>query len=416
LEITMPPVIDSTPAITPAFRLAFRPFFLGAALFSILAIGWWSWWWLSPSSWMPYGGVLWWHAHEMLFGFACAVIAGFLLTAVQNWTGIPGLKGRALMALFGLWLLGRLSISAPIEIAPFIIATIDSSFLITVACCMAYPVIAAKRWRNLMFVPLLLSLAGLNITSHLSIQRDPELALRAVQTSIFLICLIVAIIAGRVVPMFTTNGLASAGITIAKPEPNRSLEVVSLLSLLLVVLAHLYGFEQLSPPLLLGLLALATASNTLRFVRWQFWRCLSVPLLWSLHLAYAFLPIGLGALFLQQLGLQRLGLQPLKLLSNPSAVLHCFTVGVIGSVILTMIARVSLGHTGQPLKPHRLMSAAFVCILFAALLRFIIPSLWPSQAHIGIGLAGAGWVLAYGIFCYCYSGLLTTARADGKPG
>lgn len=400
------PAAQPVPQPLPIFALAFRPFFLGAALFSLLAIGWWSWWWLNPSSWMPYGGLLWWHGHEMVFGFTCAVIAGFLLTAVQNWTGVPGLKGRPLMALFGLWLLGRLSISLPLNLPTEMIAAIDSSFLFAVALCMAYPVILAKRWRNLMFVPLLLILAGLNITSHLSLVDSPAMALHAIKTGVFLICLIVAIIGGRVMPMFTTNGLAAAGIRITKPEAIRPLELTSLLSLLLVVCAYSYGFEQLNPTLLLSLLVLASVSNTLRFLRWQFWRCLSVPLLWSLHLAFAFLPIGLLALTLQQLGL----------LTNPSALLHGFTVGVIGSVILAMIARVSLGHTGRALQPPKLMSLAFACILCAALLRFLLPNLWPQYTNLGVALAGAGWVVAYGIFCLCYAGPLCRPRPDGKAG
>lgn len=390
----------------PILRLAFRPFFLFGTLFSVLAIGWWSWWWLNPTAWVPYGGVIWWHGHEMIFGFAAAIVVGFLLTAVQNWTGVPGLRGLPLALLFGLWLAGRLLISFGDTLPTEIIAAVDSSFLLAAAMAMAYPVIVAKRWRNLMFVPILLVLSGLNITSHLAISDDPLLAMKALQTAVLLISLIVAIIGGRVMPMFTTNGLMAAGIKITKPEPKRWLELCSLLSLLLVVISSLTGFDQLPNGFTVSLLAFASIANTVRFLRWGFWRTWPVPLLWSLHLAYMFLPLGLIALLLLEVGL----------LNNTSAALHCFTVGTIGGMILSMVSRVSLGHTGRPLQPPKPMSLAFSLLLLGAVIRVIIPGWAPAYSNVGIGLAGIFWVLAFGIFCGCYSRLLLTARADGKPG
>lgn len=391
---------------TPVLRLAFRPFFLFGALFSVIAIGWWTWWWLNPSAWSPYGDAIWWHGHEMIFGFAAAIVIGFLLTAVQNWTGVPGLRGLPLGLLFGLWLAGRLLISFGDAIAAEVIIIVDSSFLLVAAMAMAYPVITAKRWRNLMFVPILLALCGLNITSHLALHNDPLLAMKVLQTAVLLIILIIGIVGGRVMPMFTTNGLMSAGIKIAKPEPKRWLELSSLLSLLLVVISSLIGFDQLPNTFTIALLAFAATANSIRFLRWGFWRCWSVPLLWSLHLAYMFLPLGLIALLLVEIGL----------LKNVSAALHCFTVGTIGGMIISMIARVSLGHTGRPLIAPKPMVLAFTLLLLAATLRVILPGWFPNYTNIGIGFAGVLWVTAFAIFCVCYAKVLISPKPDGTAG
>jgi uncharacterized protein involved in response to NO len=390
----------------PILRLAFRPFFLFGVLFSVIAIGWWSWWWLNPSAWTPYGGAIWWHGHEMIFGFAAAIVVGFLLTAVQNWTGVPGLSGLPLGLLFGLWFGARLLISFGSSINTAVIIIVDSSFLLVAAMAMAYPVITARRWSNLMFVPILLALCGLNITSHLALQNNPLLAMKALQTAILLIILIIGIVGGRVMPMFTTNGLMTAGIKITKPEPKRWLELSSLLSLLLVVISSLIGFDQLPNTFTITLLAFAATANSIRFLRWGFWRCWSVPLLWSLHLAYMFLPLGLIALLLVEVGF----------LKNVSAALHCFTVGTIGGMILSMISRVSLGHTGRPLITPKLMSLAFTLLLLAATLRVILPGWFPAYSTFGIGLAGVLWVAAFSIFCGCYGKVLISPRPDGKAG
>jgi uncharacterized protein involved in response to NO len=390
----------------PILRLAFRPFFLFGALFSVLAIGWWTWWWLNPSVWTPYGGAVWWHGHEMIFGFAAAIVVGFLLTAVQNWTGVPGLRGLPLGLLFGLWLAGRLLISFGGAIAAEVIIIVDSSFLLVAAMAMAYPVITAKRWRNLMFVPILLVLCGLNLTSHLALQSNPLLAMKALQTAVLLISLIIGIVGGRVMPMFTTNGLMTAGIKITKPEPKRWLELSSLLSLLLVVISSLIGFDQLPNAFNISLLAFTAITNSFRFLRWGFWRCWSVPLLWSLHLAYMFLPLGLIALLLVEIGL----------LENISAALHCFTVGTIGGMILSMISRVSLGHTGRPLIAPKPMVLAFILLLLGTALRVILPGWFSAYSAVGIGLAGILWVTAFAIFCGCYAKVLISPKPDGTAG
>jgi uncharacterized protein involved in response to NO len=393
---------DSPMNLTPLFGLAFRPFFLGGAIFSVLAIGWWSWFWLAPQPWMPYGGPIWWHGHEMIFGFSAAIVVGFLLTAVQNWTGVPGIRGVPLLLLWLSWLTGRLVLALGSSLPSTVIVVADIMFLLFAAMAMAYPVFKVRQWRNIMFVPILLALALLNSLSHWGVlSQQPALTTKALHGAIMLVMLIVAIIGGRVMPMFTANG---AGIE--KPLPIAWLEKASLLSLLAIVVFTFTGFDLLPRPLVIALLAVSALFNTWRFLRWKFWRCWHVPLLWSLHLAYAFLPLGLMALAAYHL----------ELINNISIPMHYFTVGGMGGMILAMITRVSLGHTGRPLQPPKPMAIAFALILLAAAVRVGLPTLIPQHFNTAIALAGLGWVLAYALFVICFTPILMQPRPDEKPG
>lgn len=389
-------------AIPPFLRLAFRPFFLCGTLFSLLAIAWWSWYWLNPSSWMPYGGPIWWHGHEMIFGFAAAIVVGFLLTAVQTWTGVVGLRGTPLAILLTFWLAGRLVLFFGANLPLQLPVLIDSLFLFSAALAMAYPVLRVRQWRNLMFVPILFALGLLNLMSHWGVlSEQPLLATKALHGGVMLITLVVAIIGGRVMPMFTANGTGTA-----KVAPIKWLELSSLFSLLAVAALAFSGYDLLPQGALVGLLAFSAVANGWRFGRWGFWRCWRLPLLWSLHFSFAFIPLGLIALALHHAGL----------LASGSAALHCFAVGAIGGMILAMISRVSLGHTGRLLEPPALMSAAFALILLSALVRVVLPALVPTYMNWGIALAGFSWVAAYGIFLVCYTPFLLAPRLDGRPG
>jgi uncharacterized protein involved in response to NO len=338
----------------------------------------------------------------MIFGFAAAIVVGFLLTAVQNWTGVPGIRGIPLLLLWLSWLVGRLVLAFGDSLAPALIASSDISFLLFAAMAMSYPVLKVRQWRNIMFVPILLTLAFLNGLSHWSVLTDQAaLATKALHGAITLVMLIVAIIGGRVIPMFTANGAGTE-----KALPIAWLEKASLLSLLAIVVFTFAGFDLLPRAVTVSLLALSAFFNTWRFLRWRFWRCWQVPLLWSLHLAYAFLPLGLIALTAFHMGF----------INTASIPMHFFAVGGIGGTILAMISRVSLGHTGRTLQPAKLMSAAFACILFAAMVRVVIPVLMPQYFTIAITIAGVGWMIAYCLFVLCYAPMLVQPRIDGKPG
>ena len=389
-------------AILPLLRLAFRPLFLAGTLFSIIAIAWWAYFWVYPNDWSPYGGPVWWHGHEMLFGFGAAIVVGFLLTAVQSWTGVIGIRGKPLAALVLMWLSGRLLLAFGSALPVWLIAAADVSYLLFAAIAMAYPVIKVKQWRNLMFVPMLFIMALLNIVSHWAvINEQPQLAIHSLHATIMLFVLIISVVGGRVIAAFTANTTGCE-----RAQPVQWLETVSIVSIMFMLIIAFYGFTNVPSALLFIFSSVAALSNGGRFLRWGFQRSWSDPMLWSLHLAYAFIPLGFIALALHSAGL----------IDNVSAALHSFTVGAIGGMILAMISRVTLGHTGRPLNPHKLVPLAYICILSAAIIRMVLPAWIPELSSWAIVTAGILWVLAYGVYIFVYAPMLVTTRADGNPG
>ena len=389
-------------AIPPVLRLAFRPLFLGGTLFSIIIIAWWSYFWLNPFNWQPYGGPIWWHGHEILFGFGASIVVGFLLTAVQTWTGVIGLRGRPLLVLALAWLLGRLLLAFGARLPLWLVMAGDLLFLIFAAIAMAYPVFRAKQRQNMIFVPMLAILALLNGISHWGVvTNQPEVAQLSLHGAIMMFVLIIAILGGRVIPFFTANG---AGVE--KKPPIKWLEIVSIVSIMLLVAVAFFGFNKVPSNLLLAFSGIAAIANGWRFLRWNGQHCAKIPLLWSLHLSYAFIPLGLIVLALFAAGHT----------SSLSAAMHCFTAGAMGGMILAMISRVTLGHTGRPLQPPKLMSLGYIAIIVGAILRVVFPGWFPDGSSWAIGLAGGLWVLGYGIYVFYYGPMLVSTRADGRPG
>ena len=334
-------------AIPPVLRLAFRPLFIGGTLFSIIIIAWWSYFWLNPFNWQPYGGPIWWHGHEILFGFGASIVVGFLLTAVQTWTGVIGLRGRPLLVLALAWLLGRLLLAFGARLPLWLVMAGDLLFLIFAAIAMAYPVFRAKQRQNMIFVPILAILALLNGISHWGVvTNQPEVAQLSLHGAIMMFVLIIAILAGRVIPFFTANG---AGVE--KKPPIKWLEIVSIVSIMLLVAVAFFGFNKVPSNLLLAFSGIAAIANGWRFLRWNGQHCAKIPLLWSLHLSYAFIPLGLIVLALFAAGHT----------SSLSAAMHCFTAGAMGGMILAMISRVTLGHTGRPLQPPQTNVSRLYC-------------------------------------------------------
>ena len=388
--------------IPTLLRLAFRPLFLGGTLFSVIAMAWWTYYWLNPMAWEPYGGPFWWHAHEMLFGFGSAIVVGFLLTAVGAWTGVTGLRGKLLGVLALSWLLGRLLLAFGSSLPAWVVAAADVSFLIFAAAAMAYPVIKVRQWRNLIFAPMLLALALLNGISHWAVlSQRPDLALQSLHGAVMMITLFITIVGGRVIPFFTAN--ASAYV---RRPPLQWLEVLSAGSVIVLVVLAFVGFSRMPAAVVVPLCTAAALLNGWRFLRWGFQYTGKAPLLWSLHLSYAFIPLGLLALALFSAGA----------LSSASIALHCFTVGAIGGMILSMISRVTLGHTGRQLQPPRAIVPAYIFIFLAGVIRVLVPALWPEFGQWAIAISGSLWVLAYGIFCINYGPMLLTPRVDGRPG
>jgi len=388
--------------IPALLRLAFRPFFLVAALFGCLSIA--SWGLLLAGVWrLPLQvDPLFWHSHEMLFGFVAAAIAGFLLTAVQNWSGQRGVHGTQLALLVLLWLLGRI---APFLAVPsWLQALCSLLFLPSVALVLAIPVLRAKLYRNLFFVPVLALLTLCSGLMWLAASwQDPLLQQHAARSAVLLITMLMLVIGGRVLPGFTANGLAQP---LVKPLP--WLQKAALGVAWVVTLLELTGLSSRLPVAIPATLALiAGGLNFARWLRlrpWQIWR---VPLLWSLHFAYGSVCLGFVLLAASEFGLVGL---------SRALVLHVFTVAGMGLMILSMMTRVSLGHSGRPLQPSRWMSIAFVLVFAAALARVLWPMLSPSHTLSALSLAAACWSIGYAVFVGCYLPILIQPRADGRPG
>jgi uncharacterized protein involved in response to NO len=381
-------------SITPLFRLAFRPFFLGACLLAALAVPLWL---LAlggmTGNWQPAGGWLVWHRHELLFGFGVAIIAGFLLTAVQTWTGRPGLRGAPLAALAGLWLAARLGWL--LDIPWPLLALLELSFPLAVAGVMGWTLWQVRQRRN---YPIVLVLVLLAVADGLSLY-DLGLQRQAVLTGLWLVAAMMGLIGGRVIPFFTQRGLGR--VEAVKPWP--WLDHLLLGGSILVALFYASGLA-LSPRLWLGVLFAALGvGHLLRLVRWHARGLWQVPLLWSLHLAYAWLALACLGMALWHFG------APL----NPSLAVHALTVGAMGGLILAMIARVSLGHTGRSLQPPGGMSLAFALLNLACVCRVLLVLVWPVAA---LWLAGACWCVGLGLYLWCYGPMLWQARVDGHPG
>ncbi|QYK06552.1 NnrS family protein [Shewanella zhangzhouensis] len=380
-----------TESIPPLLRLGFRPFFLLGAALSVLGVVLWVLALSGVITFEPHGGAYWWHGHEMLFGFVTAIIAGFLLTAVQNWTGVPGLSGNKLLALVLLWLAPRLTL--PITSIPFeLVMVMDLAFLPAVAFALGHSVAKVKQWRNLVFVPMLLLMASLNALSYLALtDGNGMLAQKALQGAALVVIMIVALLGGRVIPFFTERASSYQ-----RKTNLWYLDAGTFISLLMLIWALILDLTTLLRPIA----ALAAIIILLRWHRWGWRHTFSVPLLWSLHLSYLCIPVGLGII---ALGLPF------------SAGFHALAAGGMGGMILAMMARVSLGHTGRMLEPPKAMVAGFVLVLLAVVLR-VMAGLIPA-AYLPLLIASAvAWGFAFGVFIVKYGPMLTSSRADGRPG
>jgi len=389
--------------IPPLLRLGFRPFFLGGAIFSIISVLLWLLFLRGVFSFSPLGGGYWWHIHEMVFGFGCAIIAGFLLTAVQNWTGTRGASGKVLLGLVILWLLGRISLFFPELIGQTLSTAIDLSFLPVVAFVLGKPIIAIKQYRNLFFVPLLALFTLANLEMHLSISNPGTFNLTySSYSGVLLITFLMSVMAGRVVPMFTANGTQTPKTT-AIPWLNNITNATLGLAMLAMLLQPLIDINLTAFYLLL---IVAGVLQCARWLRWRPWITLSVPLLWSLHFALFFIWFGLIVL----------GISHFVNEVPTNHVWHLLTIGGIGGLILAMIARVSLGHTGRTLTPPKSMSVSFVLISVASVIRSFGPWWLPEKTLLFYDISALAWIIAFGIFAVNYGPMLTKGRIDNRPG
>ncbi|KQN59771.1 short-chain dehydrogenase [Pseudomonas sp. Leaf58] len=377
--------------------LGFRPFFLGGSLFALGALLLWAGVLAGALQPTPAGGMLAWHRHEMLYGFAAAIVAGFLLTAVQNWSGIPGLSGRALQGLFLLWLLGRASWFMPLPSG--LLVLIEGSFLPLVAVALARPIVQRRLRNNYPIVGLVLLIAACQwLTLAGWLQQDELWQRRGVFAGLWLVAAMMAVLGGRVIPFFTRRGLGNMAPAAARPWLDRA-------CLLLSVAVPLAFASGLADTPHIGLAVLFGALFVLHAARLALWHdrgLWRVPLLWSLHLAYAWLAAACLGMALWHAGVAL----------PPSLVTHALTIGAMTGLIMAMMARVSLGHTGRPLQVPASIGWAFALIQLATLARVVLALFTP----LGVSLSVLCWSLALLLFLRHYLPILLRPRADGMPG
>ena len=382
----------------PLFALGFRAFFALAGLAALILIVFWSAMFKGAFMLEHYFPDTYWHAHEMLLGYAVAVTAGFLLTAVKNWTGKPTLSGDQLASVCLLWLYGRILPFYAGLLPDALIALVDFAFLPVLAYHLSKPIIAAKNYNNLFFIGLLLLLAlgnGLIHAEMLGLQAST--AATGIQLIVATIIIMILAIAGRVFPFFTERGIP--GTLIIR---NPIVDKVSIASAVMVFGLQIAG---ISGTWLALAATLAVVVNAVRLAGWYVPRIRYVPLLWVLYVGYGWVVLGFMLTALAAYSVV-----------SPSLALHAFTLGGIGVLTLGMMARVSLGHTGRALKASNAIAVAFVSINFAALFRVLLPIALPHWYEVLIYVSTLFWLAAFSLFVFVYAPILVRPRIDGQEG
>ena len=376
------------------FALGFRPFYLVASLFASLSVVLWIGGYAGV---LPhvYGGDPVRHAHEMIYGFAVAVIVGFLFTAGRNWSGRPTPHGPLLAAFVALWLAGRLLAFTPWTMAA---ALVSAAFPVAAAAALAVPFVQAGLRRNYFFLGLLVAIGAADLVVQLALSGAVAWPARVgLHAGLDIVLLIMVAIAGRVIPMFTNNAIRGADAT-----RWASIEKLALGSLVLLMAADLL---QLPPEVLALVAAFAAIAHAARLSLWHPWRTVRHPLVWILHLGYAWIVVHLA---LRVPG--ALGWMPATLAT------HALTAGAIGCMTLGMMTRTARGHTGLPLVAGRGEIACYVLVGIAALVRVFCPLLAPSHYVAAVIVSGLCWAAAFGTYAFLYAPVLVRARLDGRPG
>ncbi len=403
--MTVLPLVDPSAAPPRRFALfeaGFRVFFLLAPLYATFAVLEWI---------LVYTGRIeipvtvsptLWHAHEMIFGFAAAGVTGFFLTAVPNWTGVPYVRGGPLIGLGVLWLAGRLAMNLPGLVPPPLAAAVDLAFLPVLAALVMPPLLRGGGGRN----GVLLVVLAVLWSADLAMQAEfvglaADTAARGARAGIDVLALLITVIGGRIVPAFTTSALKLRGIS---PLP-RSFPFLDRLTIT-VMAAFLVVEAAMGAGKIVGLVALA--AGLLQAARLYFWRGLAtrrVPILWVLHLGYGWLV----------LGLLLKGAAALSDAIPETAALHALTAGAIGTMLLAVMSRAALGHTGRRIATHPAIVAAYVLISLAAVLRIAAPFAPALLGHL-VACSAIAWSLGFALFAVIYAPMLVCPRIDGQPG
>ena len=392
-------------ALRPAIALlayGFRPFFLLAGLYATLGVAVWAAAFAAdfslPTSIPP--GI--WHGHEMLYGFAAAAAAGFLLTAVPSWAQTKARSGFPLAVAVDVWLAGRIVFWAGDAVNPAFTAVIDLAFLPVLAGLVVGPVIRARQVRNVVFLLLLGILFTGNLLVHLElVGLTADTAESGLRLGAYGFALMIVVIGGRIAPRFTANALISRRAEVEV----RSVPVADGIGIAGTVAAAAADLAN-APALLIGTLALIAAAGLFwRMAHWQTVRILDQPILWILHLAYAWVPVAFACKAVAALT---------GTLPDDSA-LHALTTGAIGTAILAVMTRAGLGHTGRALIAPPAIVAAYALILAAGVVRVFGPLAGAFYLDT-IVVSATLWVVAFGLFSVFFAPILIRSRPDGKPG
>jgi len=382
------------------FSAAFRPFFLLAGLWSAVAIPVWLCAYAGEISLPSAVPAVVWHAHEMVFGFAFASVAGFLLTAIPNWTGRLPLRGAPLAALAFLWLAGRAAVLMSAKIGALPAALLDLSFPAALIAVVAREIIAGRNWRNLPMVAGLSLLATGSLLVHLHALDVAHYAEAGNRLGIATLAMLIALVGGRIVPSFTRNWLARARPKGAMPAQGARFDIAALA----VTFAALSSWVAAPQGAVTPWLALAAGiALAIRLSRWCGLATLREPLLFALHAGYGWLAASLLLL----------GANGFLSLVPASAALHALTVGAIGTMTLAVMTRATLGHSGRPLSAGRGTTAIYALVTLAAVLRLAVP-LAGAGAMALTWSAGAAWSAAFALFALLYGGLLTRPRPKSE--
>lgn len=384
------------------FAAGFRPFFLFAAMQAAVSLPIWLAVYAGGIDLrLPFAPTLW-HGHEMVFGFAGAAIAGFLLTAVPNWTNSPPVSGRPLMVLFVLWLAGRIAFFLAGWLPAPVVAAADLGFVPYLAWLVGRPLVAVGKMRNIVFLPILALFLLANLAVHVQAALGAGDVMAGVYLGLTVVLALIVIVGGRIIPSFTQNWLRMAGRPVDIKAVGWIEKGGALASMILgMVLAVFWPGSAVTGVVLLA----AAAIHGLRLCRWHGHSTLANPILWVLHLGYLWLVLGLGLL----------GLSSFVAGLPASAALHALTAGCVGTMVLAVMSRAALGHSGRPLVVARAVSWAYAALSAGSLLRVIAP--WFDEGQMALTHAGGSlWALAWGVFVVVYWPVLTKPRVDGRPG
>lgn len=382
------------PAGWALWQLGFRPFYLLAAGFAALSVPLWA---LQYSGWL--GAGLWrgpvWHAHEMLFGYTLAVVVGFLFTAGRNWSGQPTPTGRSLQALALLWLAGRVAVLTPWPLAALLI---NVAFPLLAALGLGRALVAAGNRRNYFFIGALLMMGLAQAIVHAALAGWVQLpSAMGLQLALDVVLFIMAVMGGRVIPMFTNNGVPGAGA-----QRHEMVERAALGSVLLLVAADGLQLHGLA---LAGLLVLAALAQAVRLALWRPWAVRSNPLVWVLHLAWAWVVLHLALRAAHEAGL-----------IAASAGVHALTAGAIGTLTLGMMTRTARGHTARLLRADAADVWAYGLVTAGACVRVFLPLLWPASQVTAVLVSGGLWSAGFAVYAWHYGPWLCRTRLDGQPG